>query len=49
MPYAFLMMIIALEPCYDVMNHYVLTRHLSFHPALCTFLHLAYIFILMMT
>jgi hypothetical protein len=48
-PYAFLMMIIVLGPCYEVINHYVLSHHLSFHPALCTFLHIAYIFILIMT
>jgi hypothetical protein len=41
--YVFLMMIIVLEPCYEVMNHYVLSRQLSFLPTLCTFLHIAYI------
>jgi hypothetical protein len=43
--YAFLMMIIVLEPCYEVMN-YVLSRQFSLHPALRTFLHISYIFIL---
>jgi hypothetical protein len=38
-----LMMIIVLEPRYEVMNHYVLSLQLSFHPALCNFLHIAYI------
>jgi hypothetical protein len=38
--YAFLMMIIVLKPCYEVMNHYVLSHHLPFHHALCTFLHI---------
>jgi hypothetical protein len=49
MPYAFLLMIIVLKPCYEVMNHYVPSHHLPFHPALCTFLHIAYIFILIKT
>jgi hypothetical protein len=43
MPYKFIMMIIVLKPCYEVMNHYVRSRQLSFLPALCTFLHVAYI------
>jgi hypothetical protein len=46
---AFLMMIIVLEPCYEIMNHYVLSHHFPFHPTLCTFLHIAYIFILIVT
>jgi hypothetical protein len=35
--HAFLMMIIVVELCYEVMNYYVLSRQLSFHPASCTF------------
>jgi hypothetical protein len=48
MPYAFLMMTIVLKLCYEVINHYVLSHRLSFLPALCTFLHIAYILSLLL-
>jgi hypothetical protein len=47
-PYALPMMLIVLKPCHEVMNHYVLSHHLRFHPTLCTFFCIAYIFILIM-
>jgi hypothetical protein len=42
------MMIIVLEPCYEVMNHCNLPCELSIIFALCIVLHIAYIFTLIM-
>jgi hypothetical protein len=43
-PYAFLMMIIVLKPCYEVMNHYVLSHHCLFILLYVPFLHIAYLY-----
>jgi hypothetical protein len=48
MPLVILMMINVLKPCYEVMNYYDLSCHLSILFALCIVLHIAYIFILIM-
>jgi hypothetical protein len=47
-PYAFLKMIIVLKPCYEVMNHYVLSHHYLFILLYVSFFHIPYIFIFIM-
>jgi hypothetical protein len=46
--YAFLIIIIVLEPCYEVMNHYVSSHHCIFILLYVSFLHILYIFILIL-
>jgi hypothetical protein len=48
MLYAVLVMIIVLEPCYEIMNHYVLSHH-CLSSCFMYLLHILHIFILIVS